>query len=152
VFNGKDVLLLKGAPSKRLWANRYNGVGGHVEASEDVYAAAQRETLEETGLVVRDLRLRGVINVDAGPPAADESYTGILIFCFSARSDQRLTHPSYEGTLEWVSPERLGGLELVEDLPILLQRIAVTPEDDRPFFARYAYDENDRLCITFAGP
>ena len=27
-----EVLLLKGAPDKRLWANRYNGLGGHVEA------------------------------------------------------------------------------------------------------------------------
>jgi len=28
--SGLEVLLIKGAPTKRLWANRYNGVGGHV--------------------------------------------------------------------------------------------------------------------------
>ena len=33
----EEVLLLKGAPTKRLWANHYNGLGGHVEAEEDVY-------------------------------------------------------------------------------------------------------------------
>ena len=27
----QEVLLLKGAPTKRLWAGRYNGLGGHVE-------------------------------------------------------------------------------------------------------------------------
>ena len=29
---GDTVLLLKGAPTKRLWAGKYNGVGGHVDA------------------------------------------------------------------------------------------------------------------------
>ncbi|MBP8252642.1 MAG: hypothetical protein KAX40_09770, partial [Herpetosiphon sp.] len=29
------VLLLRGAPTKRIWANRLNGVGGHVERDED---------------------------------------------------------------------------------------------------------------------
>ena len=37
------VLLLKGAPHKRLWANRYNGIGGHIERGEDVLTAAQRD-------------------------------------------------------------------------------------------------------------
>jgi len=28
---GDFCLLIKGAPTKRLWAGKYNGVGGHVE-------------------------------------------------------------------------------------------------------------------------
>ena len=47
-----EILLLKGAPHKRLWANLLNGVGGHVEVHEDVYSAALREVQEETGLVL----------------------------------------------------------------------------------------------------
>jgi len=35
-----DVLLLRGAPGKRLGPNRYNGVGGHIERNEDVFTAA----------------------------------------------------------------------------------------------------------------
>ncbi len=57
----QEVLLLKGAPTKRLWANKYNGLGGHVEADEDLYAAALREVNEETGLSLSQLTLRGVI-------------------------------------------------------------------------------------------
>jgi len=40
---GDLVLLLKGAPTKRLWANKHNGLGGHLESGEDVLSAAKRE-------------------------------------------------------------------------------------------------------------
>ena len=40
---GDSYLLLKGAPTKRLWANKYNGLGGHVENGEDVLSAAKWE-------------------------------------------------------------------------------------------------------------
>ncbi|MFN3335728.1 MAG: NUDIX domain-containing protein, partial [Caldilinea sp.] len=62
----REVLLLKGAPTKRLWANRYNGLGGHVEANEDVYTAASREVREEAGIEAPTLSLRGVVTIDAG--------------------------------------------------------------------------------------
>ncbi|MCH7664271.1 MAG: NUDIX domain-containing protein, partial [Chloroflexi bacterium] len=43
ITRGDEVLLLKGAPDKNLWANLYNGVGGHIERGEDVLSAARRE-------------------------------------------------------------------------------------------------------------
>lgn len=149
VLNGGDVLLLKGAPGKRIWADRYNGVGGHVEADEDVYAAALRETEEETGLAVQDLRFEGLVNVDVG------STTGIMLAVFSARSEARETIPSSEGTLEWVPLDRLDGYDLVQDIPVLLSRIVDRASDGQPFFARYGYGAADsgpfdRLQIDFA--
>jgi 8-oxo-dGTP diphosphatase len=144
-----EVLLLKGAPTKRIWANRYNGVGGHVEPYEDIYTAALRETQEETGLTVHDLQLQGVVNIDVGSSAAGQ-VTGILLFVFTAHSTARRTRPSQEGSLEWIPLHRIQDYDLVEDLPVLLERIQANGPGAVPFFARYSYDRDDRLCIAFA--
>jgi 8-oxo-dGTP diphosphatase len=153
VTHGQDVLLIKGAPDKRLWANRYNGLGGHVEAGEEIAAAARREVREEAGLEVHDLRLRGVVHIDLSA-ARSVTPPGILIFVFSARSGTRETRPSPEGTLHWLSPDAVAGEAapeaMVEDVPILLQRLAESEPTDPPFTARYFYDDRDRLQIEFA--
>jgi 8-oxo-dGTP diphosphatase len=145
---GDRVLLLKGGPHKRLWANRYNGIGGHVERGEDVLTAARRELHEEAGISTPELRLCGVVTVDAGQE------TGIGIFVL--RGECRAEDPagcepvsSEEGTLEWVPAAGLSGLPLVEDLPILLPRVLDWRPGDPLFAAHYRYDSADRLVITF---
>lgn len=144
ITHGQDVLLLRGAPTKRIWPDKYNGVGGHVEAGEDILTSALREMKEETGLDVAGVCLRGVVNVDAGQP------TGILVFVFTAQALGREVTPSHEGTLEWIKQDQVTSLDLVEDLPQLLPRVLAMRPDEPPFFARYHYDERDQLVITFA--
>jgi 8-oxo-dGTP diphosphatase len=140
---GDDVLLLKGAPTKRIWPNRYNGVGGHVEPGEDVYSAAVREVREETGLSVSDVRLRGVINIPV------EEGQGIMVFVFAARAASRHVTPSGEGSLEWVPRDQVLSLDLVEDLPALIPRALDAPPDAPPFFGLYTYDKADRLVTQW---
>ena len=64
VRRGDEYLLIKGAPTKRLWAGKYNGLGGHVERGEDVLTSAGREPREETGLTAY-LWLCGTVIADA---------------------------------------------------------------------------------------
>jgi 8-oxo-dGTP diphosphatase len=141
---GDSYLLLKGAATKKRWAGKYNGLGGHVERGEDVLASAQRELLEESGLEA-DMWLCGTVMVDAGD-------TGVCMYVFTGSPLSGDLHASREGMPEWVAYEQVPALPVVEDLPVLLARIHNMQRGNSPFSARSAYDAYGRLVMTFAEP
>jgi 8-oxo-dGTP diphosphatase len=116
---GDAVLLLRGAPTKRLWAGRYNGLGGHVEPGETFAAAALREVEEEAGIAsaqIHGFALRALLNIEGTPH-------GVLLAVFVGEALTRSVRPSREGTPEWIARTGLAAIDLVDGdrlLPRLL--------------------------------
>jgi 8-oxo-dGTP diphosphatase len=144
--NGEqEILLLKGAPTKRLWANRYNGLGGHIEANEDILHAARREVHEETGLAIDYLELRGIINIDTGA-GTQQAPPGVLVFVFTGASPARTVHATAEGMAEWLPVAELQHYPLVDDLHLVIPR---TLARGPLFFGHYSPEPDGTLRYHF---
>jgi 8-oxo-dGTP diphosphatase len=141
----REILLMKRAAHKRVFPNRYNGLGGHIERDEDPLTSARREILEESGLEVQALRLCSAYNIDTG------GQSGIVLFVFSATATTReVISDGREGTLHWIRLTDLFSLDLVEDLPILLPRLIAMQPADPPLFVHVSYDAEDQIQMRFA--
>ena len=108
------VLLIRRAEHKKLWPGKYNAPGGHIERGEDPEQAGRRELLEETGVQVETLQLRGMIVAETGL-----SGTGILVFIYQGKADDATLTASDEGEPVWAHPDQLSELDLVSDSPLL---------------------------------
>ncbi|MFN2285652.1 MAG: NUDIX hydrolase [Anaerolineae bacterium] len=134
-----EVLLLRGAPDKKLWAGKYNGLGGHIEPGETPYQAAVREVGEEAGLIVEALTLRAVVHVMLAPAP------GVLFFVFTGAAPSDELRPSVEGEPVWVARSEINTLPLVEDLLELLPRVL---GPGPLIYGHYTFSE-DGLRMTF---
>lgn len=145
--NNGDLLLMKRGEQRRVFPNRYNGLGGHVERDETIEAAALREVHEESGILpeqVRNLRLRGISHVVSGAAG------GILIFIFTGEALTRAVQTSAEGELHWIPLQRVYDLPLVDDLPQVLPRLFGATARDALIYMHVSYDADDRMCIRFS--
>lgn len=133
------VLLLRHPDHNDRWPGQWNGIGGHVEAGEDIRAAAARELREEAGLEVSDLSLRAVVHESGLVGHAH------LLFVFVGRTDRRDVASPEGLTLEWHPVEKVDTLPLVHDVELLLHRALAAEE---PFFVTEVYAEGDDTPVS----
>jgi 8-oxo-dGTP diphosphatase len=126
LFHGDKMLLLRRASWKKFAPNRWTGLGGNVEPAElsDLESAAWRELFEETDLStdeVSDFRLYRTLFFHH--PV--ESFVCLLYFAGQTSTDR--VPACTEGSLHWVSPEDVAGLDLIENtaqvLPLLVEDV-----------------------------
>jgi 8-oxo-dGTP diphosphatase len=143
IFHEDKVLLIKGSPSKKIWAGHYNGIGGHVERGEDILDAAKRELYEEAGISNCKMWLCGVVLVDVNKEK------GVCLFVFKGLDSNSKVKASKEGELKWVDKNSIDTIPTVEDLPKLLLKVDQQKRGDAPFYARSLYDSQGILEIVF---
>jgi 8-oxo-dGTP diphosphatase len=142
VFNGDQVLLIKGGPKKKWWSGRFNGVGGHVEYGEDISAAARRELKEETGLEVGEIILCAVAMID------DSESTGSVVFMFKTEYISGELIQTDEGELEWLRVKDLEQYPVLEDLKILIPKFKEIKPAMQPLMVSYRMNKNEELVLN----
>src|SRR5205809_1810286 len=103
--DGRQVLLIhRNRRPEDAHLGKYNGLGGKLEAGEDVVTGLRREIREEAGIDCGSVRLVGTISWP-GFGKHGEDWFG---FIFRVESFTGTPLPANaEGTLEWVEIDRV---------------------------------------------
>jgi 8-oxo-dGTP diphosphatase len=106
----KRVLMIhRNARPGDLHLGKYNGLGGKIEADEDVVACMRREIREEAGIECEEMILRGTISWP-GFGKHGEDWLGFVFVVAKFSGEPYASNP--EGTLEWVDVANLLDLPL----------------------------------------
>ena len=108
--DGQRVLMVhRNARPGDQHLGKYNGLGGKLEADEDVVAGMRREIREEAGIECEEMQLRGTISWP-GFGKHGEDWLGFVFVVTRYSGEPYSSNP--EGTLEWV------GIDRILDLPL----------------------------------
>ncbi|RJF72924.1 8-oxo-dGTP diphosphatase [Deinococcus cavernae] len=103
------LLIHRNARPEDQHLGKYNGLGGKLERGESVSAGMKREILEESGLTVTSMTLRGTVNWPGFGPNG-EDWLGFIFIIDRYEGEAVTQNP--EGTLTWEPIEKLLGGQL----------------------------------------
>jgi len=118
VENGRVVLIKRGkAPLLGEWSIP----GGMLELGETLRQGAEREALEETGLVVRATELLGVFDRVVPDAEGKIIYHYVLIDFLCERISGELRAGADAADAQWFTPDMFAKLPLAEDTAGVIQ-------------------------------
>ena len=128
------LMLYRNKKQKDINANKWIGVGGHIESNESVIDALKREIKEETGLDVIEYQKRGLIHFNYG-----ELSEIMHLFVVSRVSGDLIECD--EGTLKCIPKDQLLDLPIWEGDRIFLKKLL----SNDPYFELELNYVNDEL-------
>jgi 8-oxo-dGTP diphosphatase len=136
--NNKTTLMIHRIKKENDYhEGKWNGLGGKFEAGESPEECATREIREESGLIVRTLRMRGIITFPDFD-GIDDWY--VFIFTIDDFEGELIDSP--EGNLEWIPDDKVDQLNLWEGDKIFLEWLyheKPTSRQGRFFSAKFIY-------------
>jgi 8-oxo-dGTP diphosphatase len=123
-------LVYRNKKANDIHEGKWNGLGGKFEASETPEECVRREVLEESGRVIQNPRLHGLLLF------TNFKGNDWYVFVFTATEFSGGLIDSPEGRLEWIPDDKLTSLNLWESDKIFFPWI----EAGNYFSAKFQYD------------
>ena len=143
INNGRQTLMLHRIKKENdMHKGKWNGLGGKFEDGESPEECVIREVREESGLIIKEPVLKGIITF----PAFDE-IDDWVVFVFTSNQFKGSLTECDEGVLEWIENENLSKLEMWEGDKIFMKWLK-----DAPFFsAKFIYERKKYVShdVTF---
>lgn len=143
VKKGDRYLLLHRNPNKKIMPDVWMAAGGHREFNEGLFECARREVREETGLEIKNIRIK--VTGNAYLKDLDrEFYFHMLVADYAGGE---LKSHTDDGELVWLTQEEIMGLgNLLAELKYVVPHIA---SDNTEVISYKAVYEKGNEMISF---
>jgi 8-oxo-dGTP diphosphatase len=129
---GKTLMLYRNKKENDVHKGKWNGLGGKLEAGESPEECAIREVKEESGLIVSDPDLRGILTFPLFTPEHDWY---VFLFQFHGYRGNLIESP--EGDLAWIDDDKVLKLNLWEGDQYFLKWMY----EGKYFSAKFIYEK-----------
>ena len=137
ISRGDEYLMLHRVKKENdLNRDKWIGFGGKLEENESPEEGILREVREETGLVLTDLKYRGIVTF------LSDIYEGEYMHLFTAEQFEGEITDCDEGEIAWIRKKDFAALPQWEGDRIFMKLL----EDGAPFFSLKLRYEGDRLA------
>lgn len=130
--DNQTLMLHRVKKENDMHQGKWNGLGGKIEPGETPEECAIREVREESGLVARNVKLKGFLTF---PLFDGQKDWYVFVFVIDRFTGQLIESP--EGHLEWIPNDRLLDLNLWEGDRIFLPWL----DREEIFSAKFVYHD-----------
>jgi 8-oxo-dGTP diphosphatase len=138
--DGCTLMVHRTKKANDIHEGKWNGLGGKFEAGETPEGCVKREVQEETGLVIQNPHLHGLLMF----PNFKGNDWYVFVFTATEFSGELIDSP--EGKLEWIPDDKLSELNLWESDHIFMSWI----QDGKFFSAKFDYEGEQMLGYDVA--
>ncbi|MBU0647881.1 8-oxo-dGTP diphosphatase [Patescibacteria group bacterium] len=138
--NGKTLMMHRVKKDNDVHEGKWSGLGGKFEQGESPEECAIREVREESGLIAKDLKIKGFLTF---PIFDGENDWYVFLFVIDEFEGELID--SREGNLQWIDDDKLMDLNLWEGDWIFMKWL----DQDRFHTGKFVYDEGRLVNWSF---
>ncbi len=142
VKKGNKYLMLHRGAHKRIMPDVWMAAGGHREFNEGLFECARREVLEETGLTIKNIRVKAIGNAYV-KDLQQEFFFHMLLADYAGGT---LKTSDEDGRFEWLTKEEI--IKLDKLLPELKHIIThILSSNDKIISYKAYYEKGTEMSL-----